>query len=503
MLYGLSQKVKMLVIGSCISVAILGATAIQTWSDYQETLSTQEGTVGTMAKVVEAHVNATASQAQTVLTLITGMIVEDGDPQMMQEPTRWRRLRGYCEGLHGCKTIGVVNPSGQIVALSDSPQLPTIDVSDRDYFRVPQNTGTLYIAPAVVSRLDKNPILFTIALPVYGETGEFLAVIAIGLTTEYLTDFYGLMAFGASPTVTVFKRNGDILARYPDMEKYVGKSNKDGPLFTRYLPKAESGTYFSESVLDGKYRIAAYRSIKMLDVVVYTGIEVDTALKAWKRRAMRAWLISLFALAIAAAALYWGYRSLIRESRLQKENKQLGELSMHDPLTGIANRRMFDSTLRLEWEQHKKTGKPLSMLIIDIDFFKKFNDLYGHQRGDECLRQVAQSIANALHRTDDLVARYGGEEFGVILNAGEEGATAVAERMRLAVQSLGITHGDSNVANHVTVSIGLSCTLFREFRTAEELIEAADKALYVAKESGRNRVSKSTMEPVDESLQLS
>lgn len=290
--------------------------------------------------------------------------------------------------------------------------------------------------------------------------------------------------------MTVFKRNGDILARYPDMEKYVGGSNRTGPLFTQYLRKSESGTFISKSVLDGKSRIAAYRTVKPLDLVVFTGIEVDIALSAWKGRTYRAWLISSFALAIAGVALYLSYRSFMREARLQEENRHLGQLSMLDPLTGIANRRMFDSTLRLEWAQHKKNGKPLSMLLIDVDHFKSFNDLYGHQRGDECLRQVGEALSKALHRTNDIVARYGGEEFVVILNSGESGAAAVADRMRQAVTDLKIIHAGASTAKHVTVSIGLACTSQGDIHTAEELIEAADRALYLAKGSGRNRVSK-------------
>jgi diguanylate cyclase (GGDEF)-like protein/PAS domain S-box-containing protein len=161
-----------------------------------------------------------------------------------------------------------------------------------------------------------------------------------------------------------------------------------------------------------------------------------------------------------------------------------------DSLTGIANRRTFDGILSSEWRRAIRTGRPISLLIVDIDHFKQFNDSLGHQRGDECLRQVAETMDCGAHRAGDVVARYGGEEFAVILpGIDREGAAAVAEKIRASVEGEKIPHPLSSVGPHVTVSIGIATWAPRLEDNLEKLVCFADVALYRAKERGRNRVS--------------
>jgi diguanylate cyclase (GGDEF)-like protein len=175
--------------------------------------------------------------------------------------------------------------------------------------------------------------------------------------------------------------------------------------------------------------------------------------------------------------------------QLQEANLQLQRLSGQDALTGIANRRSFDSHLTYEWSRAAREQTPLSLLMIDIDYFKAFNDQYGHPRGDECLKQVAQALAVPLKRPGDLLARYGGEEFIILLPwTGLPGAVALAERLRARVAALQIPHRRSAVAAHVTISVGVGCVIPTRQATPNDLIEIADQALYAAKEKGRNRI---------------
>lgn len=160
-----------------------------------------------------------------------------------------------------------------------------------------------------------------------------------------------------------------------------------------------------------------------------------------------------------------------------------------DKLTGLANRRRFDFVLQQEWAHALRYGTPISLIIMDIDFFKKFNDHYGHQEGDDCLEQVAGALAESVKRAIDLVARYGGEEFVVLLSkTARDDAYAIGERMRQAVEDLEIAHEQSTLG-HVTISLGGFTTFAREDMKAEDLVKLADKALYRSKESGRNRVT--------------
>lgn len=174
---------------------------------------------------------------------------------------------------------------------------------------------------------------------------------------------------------------------------------------------------------------------------------------------------------------------------LERANTKLQELSSIDGLTGIANRRYFDQILEREWKRALRYSRPLSLIIIDIDVFKAYNDNYGHLAGDECLKQVAQALHNGTKRSGDLTARYGGEEFAVILpETGEEGAYALAEELRLIIYSLSIEHAFSSVCGVVTTSLGVATMVPDCAMTSNMLIEHADKALYYAKQRGRNRV---------------
>lgn len=183
------------------------------------------------------------------------------------------------------------------------------------------------------------------------------------------------------------------------------------------------------------------------------------------------------------------YKSILQlKSELEESNKELQKLSSLDGLTGIANRRKFDEFLMSECLRSARENTVLSLLLIDIDFFKPFNDNYGHLAGDDCLRKVATALSEVVHRPADLVARYGGEEFGVVLpNTDVKGATRLAESLCEKIRLLNVSHEFSKVADFVTISIGISSMVACESSKPKELINMADDALYKAKESGRNQ----------------
>ncbi len=171
----------------------------------------------------------------------------------------------------------------------------------------------------------------------------------------------------------------------------------------------------------------------------------------------------------------------------------LKRLSSQDGLTGIANRRYFDKYVEREWRRAIRDNSPIALIICDIDFFKAYNDTYGHQRGDDCLKKIAEVISNAINRPGDMVARYGGEEFVVVLtNTDIKGASFVAEAIRKKVEAMGILHESSSISKVVTISLGVTSTIPGQNTSPDGLIIAADEALYQAKQGGRNRVVIST-----------
>jgi len=201
-------------------------------------------------------------------------------------------------------------------------------------------------------------------------------------------------------------------------------------------------------------------------------------------------------LAIDAGPIYDDAGKLIavvetlRDITAQKTAQdELQRLATRDGLTSVANRRSFDDMLNMEWRRASRESRALSLLMVDVDFFKRFNDTYGHQGGDECLRHVAAAMSGVVKRASDAVARYGGEEFAILLPATEpDGALIVAERIRAAVTALRLPHSGSEVADHVTVSIGVASIQVTGNGVPSSLVAAADAALYRAKHTGRNRV---------------
>ncbi|MCB1985589.1 MAG: diguanylate cyclase [Burkholderiales bacterium] len=202
------------------------------------------------------------------------------------------------------------------------------------------------------------------------------------------------------------------------------------------------------------------------------------------------WIIGIFSLT------YFFYQARLHtqeQKRTQKEllqlNRELANLSFKDALTDIANRRSFDNALNREWKQARRNQTSLSLLMIDVDFFKIYNDCFGHQQGDDCLRSIAQTLAEVVKRPKDIVARYGGEEFVLLLPETElQDAIQLAEECRKRVLALNIPFELSEISNAVTISLGVCTTIPKRGDEPVLLLKAADRALYNAKKMGRNRV---------------
>lgn len=174
---------------------------------------------------------------------------------------------------------------------------------------------------------------------------------------------------------------------------------------------------------------------------------------------------------------------------LKRRGDLLESLSMLDGLTAIPNRRRFEEYLDQEWRRSIREGTPLSLIILDIDFFKKFNDSYGHLAGDDCLKKVAATLSDSINRPADLIARYGGEEFVCVMPCTDsEGGVHVAESIRKNIMNLQIPHTQSEVAECVTVSLGLATRVPKQNSSREEFLNIADQQLYLAKSAGRNQL---------------
>lgn len=179
-------------------------------------------------------------------------------------------------------------------------------------------------------------------------------------------------------------------------------------------------------------------------------------------------------------------KELVQQLEIERDLAQRNSLT--DSLTGLSNRRYFDISLKTEFSRHKRTGSQMSLIMLDVDLFKKYNDRYGHLEGDECLRQIAQALKSVVVRAPDIVARYGGEEFVVILpDANRNGAAILAGRIAEAVSRLALPHATSDISGFVTISLGIATAAEHVLTDGDQLVALADQALYHAKNNGRNR----------------
>jgi diguanylate cyclase (GGDEF)-like protein len=275
----------------------------------------------------------------------------------------------------------------------------------------------------------------------------------------------------------------------------------NGPVFQMLRSGGPAGTHMLKSKVDGVVRLYSYRHLEGFPLVVASAIARDDMLGDWRRHAAVTSAIVLSALVL----LGWGGVRMVRQVRirdalehelriatasLRRRNASLRSLADSDGLTGLANRRLFEATLAREYARVRRGDAPFSIIMVDVDHFKKYNDRYGHVAGDDCLRRVAGVLGEAPRRPADLAARYGGEEFAVILpDTDLAGAAMVAETIRAGVEALGIEHLD-NEGGKVTISLGVCSGFPRSAAGGDPLawVEAADRQLYLAKSSGRNRV---------------
>ena len=385
----------------------------------------------------------------------------------------------------------VIDAKGNLVIDSATEAPRKINFADRKYFRVPRdnpNVG-LYVSGPYRSRLREGLRIVVLSRRISRPDGSFGGVAAFSIDVEYFRRLFSTMELGPHGSAALMGTDGVILMRKPYDAHFIGRDVSHADIFRDLIAEPE-GSFLGTSAIDGVRRFYYVKRLPDVPLVLMVAEGEDDIYASWRKRA------AVIGSLIAAFAVGFVGLSFVLASQLRRRMRAESELVLlarTDGLTGLNNRRTLGEILDKEWRKAKRIRSMLSLLFVDVDRFKVYNDTYGHQAGDDALAAVAKCIGENIRRPGDSAARYGGEEFVVVLpDTTASGAAAIAEKIRRAISDLAIEHASSEFGR-VTASIGAISTIPEGNSEVTSVIRAADEALYNAKATGRNKVALSSL----------
>lgn len=374
--------------------------------------------------------------------------------------------------------------------------------SDREYFIYHRRNGhsNIHIGQVISSR-STGDLVIPVSMRISDSAGGFAGVVLATIRVDYFRHFYSYFELENRDLLALLNTDGTALYVRPFPDDVINRNLSASPLFTRELARKDRGNATWVSTLDHVERIYGFARLERYPLVVAAGYDKPALWSRWLRDSLPDLILNVLLLlgtllmgAIVFRQVRMNVRNQTELAALRDEltsiNHTLQLMALADGLTGLANRRQFDLFLSQSLKTSALSKKPVSLVMLDIDFFKRYNDFYGHVAGDTCLRTVGEIIQRLKLRNSDLIARYGGEEFAIILpDTGPEAALFVARQAVTGVRSAKIPHGESGSTNKVvTISAGcFSLIGSGSEEDANRLKEGADKALYMAKIQGRDR----------------
>ena len=480
----------------CISLV-----AVQGWSIYsaRETqLAQSAASTANMARAVADHADSTIELVDTILAGVVESVAHDG-------------VTGYGERLHlhlidhvsrtpSLQGMYIYDAKGNWALHSLRDPVPALNNADREYFiyHETHKDKLAHVGAPVRSRATDAWVL-PVSRRLENKDGSFAGVALATVQLGFFRTFYDSFDIGTHGNITIATDKGELVMRRPYRQEAIGTSIAREPLFKLGRADATPGTTAIPVDMDAADRLYSYRHLRRYPLFVAVGLSTDETLVNWWANAYlsTAWVVILLLI------LCWMGVRLFRQVTLRDQleeqlrnaqlalvtkNRSLKLLARNDGLTGIANRRLFDARLDAEFNRATRDGTSLALVLLDVDFFKKYNDHYGHPAGDACLQFIGQCIRTGRRRAGNLAARVGGEEFAILLpNTDLYGAIVVAEAVRRSIATAGREHA-ANPAGIVTISCGVHALVPERGMDSKQLVEAADKALYLAKSTGRNRV---------------
>ncbi|RKE23942.1 diguanylate cyclase [Paraburkholderia sp. BL23I1N1] len=472
--------------GVLIALAMVGLCTIVLYESRLDALERARETSRNVALIAQRDIERNFElYALSLQAVVDGM----QQPDVLALPPHLRRelLFDRATTARYLGSMLVLDASGNIVidSASDTPRKGNF--ADRSYFTVQRdnpNVG-LYISDPYESRLRGGLPSIALSRRLSHPDGSFAGIVLIAVNLEYFHNLFAGLALGPHGAVSLIARDGAMVMRQPYDVHTIGRNIRNASTFRRFLSEPE-GSFSDTASIDGVRRLYYFRNFPDLPLIIMVAEAEQDIYAAWRKRALTIGsLMVVFGLGFIAL-------SAVLSAQLRRRMRAESELQMlarTDGLTGLNNRRTLGEILEQEWRRARRTHSVFSLLFIDIDRFKAYNDTYGHQAGDDALAAVARCIGDHIRRPADSAARYGGEEFIVVLpDTPASGATGVAEKIRSAISELGIEHAGSEYGR-VTASIGTASWDPEQDSDVTAMIKAADEALYDAKATGRNKVS--------------
>ncbi|CAN5257911.1 diguanylate cyclase [soil metagenome] len=466
---------KLLILSSLVTILGFSAVCGSVMLDMrrgEEEMARQ--TSENLATTIDADIGRTIELYDLSLrAVVSGMVMPE--ISALSEPLRHMVLFDQAANAMHFGAIQVFDAKGDLVIDAATLDPKPENRSDEQFFKVHRDDGE---AGLFISRpmLHRGAYSLVLSRRITDADGGFAGVVVGSIRFTYFHELFERLRLDPYDTISVIRKDGMTLMRTPFDLDLVGHEFNNGPV-VRQLLRERNGSLWGIGPLDGIHRLYVWRNGKHLAVVV--GKPSSNVYSLWQRQAMRIGAIMLALVGFVAIVTLFLAREISRRARAEE---MLEQLAITDALTGVRNRRKFDSELAMEWRRAIRQSTPLGLLLIDADHFKNFNDTYGHQAGDQALISIAYCISTSVGRAGDCAARYGGEEFAVLLpNVTNEDAAIVAETIRRKIEQLPADPG------RLTVSIGVASMNPLTTMEPGSLVEAADKALYAAKAAGRNR----------------
>jgi diguanylate cyclase (GGDEF)-like protein len=381
----------------------------------------------------------------------------------------------------------VLDAEGNIVVDSTSDVPRQANFSTSKFFTAQRDNRVagLFISDPLRFSLAHDMPSIVLSRRISRPDGSFGGIAMIAINLDYFRNLFAGLSLGARGSASVIGHDGVMVMRQPYDVRIIGRDISTASTFRRFIAEKE-GDFSDTASIDNVRRLYTFKTLPHLPFIIMVAVAEQDIYASWRRRAL-----TIGSLMAAFGGAFVGLSAMLGSQlrRRMRAESELQLLARTDGLTGLNNRRTFGEILDLEWRRAHRARSVFSLLFVDIDRFKAYNDTYGHQAGDHALAAVAKCIGESIRRPGDTAARYGGEEFVVVLpNTPASGASFIAEKIRAAICDLSLDHAGSEYGC-VTASIGSASWEPGSGMDVSDMIKDADRALYRAKAMGRNAVA--------------